>query len=401
MKSAETPPPLPGSGAPSALRPVLAIFLNFALVVFLAEAVIALLNETLALFFGNQALLGITGLLGLFSLLIALFVYGLMALTPMVPKRVFLPLTLAGPVAGLIALPLLIYFYQENRAIAWGIALARFAVCGGILYHLAGRRKFRWPWFAIDQLRSPGFRWGNLIGFTAIHAFVVLPATATYLFGCASVAVDHFTDGFVSLRPAGLAMQVRRYVNDAGKTVELVPMSHIGEPEFYQQLAASFPTDATILMEGVSDQDNLIRDKLGYQKTARDLGLAEQSAVFKPKGELVPADVDLRQFSQPTLDLLKRSMAIHTHGLNATTVQLLSQPSPADLPQRLFNDLLVTRNNHLLDVLHERLPRANHLIVPWGAAHMPGISEGVLKAGFRLQDTEEFMAIRFGAARAH
>ena len=72
----------------------------------------------------------------------------------------------------------------------------------------------------------------------------------------------------------------------------------------------------------------------------------------------------------------------------------VESPPPAIL-QDLFNDLLINRNRHLLAVFQERLPTSEHIVIPWGAAHMPGISEGVLKAGFHLQDTEDHVAIRF------
>ena len=84
MTAEETPPPLPGP--PSAVRTVLAGFLNAALVLFLAEALVSLLNESLVLFSGNQSLVAVTGLLGVFSFLVAVVVYGLMALTHESPK---------------------------------------------------------------------------------------------------------------------------------------------------------------------------------------------------------------------------------------------------------------------------------------------------------------------------
>lgn len=378
------------------LRNVLAAFLSLTLLVFLASSAVALVSDTLIVLFKNHALAGAAASLAMPALLMTVAVYGLMAITPMIPKRFFLPLVLCGPATALAALPLLIYHYQESAWIAWAMSLVQLAVSVIVIRLVTGSWKPRWPLIAANQLESTGFRWKNTVGFVAVNLLVVLPLVAIHVASCSTLAVSHFTDGFVSLRPAGVTMQVRKYIRDDGKTVELVPMSHIAEKEFYQTLAASFPPAAAVLMEGVSDRENLLTDKAGYGKTAKDLGLAEQQAVFKPNGELVPADVDISQFSKMSLDYLKKTMELHAKGINAATLPILMEPPPPDLPGKLLHDLLTLRNEHLLRVMEERLRTSDHIIVPWGAAHMPGISAGVLKAGFRLQDKEDHVAIRFG-----
>ncbi len=377
----------------------MAAFLNFALGVFVASVAVSLASDSLILFLKNDAFAGVAGFLAVPSLLTMLVVYGLMAVTPLVPKRIFLPLTWSGPAAALMAMPAMIYGFHHSAWIAWGSSLGQFLLCLVILHGRRGSWGVRWPLLAVSQLGNNAFRWQNSIGFVAVHLLMVLPAVIGYLLVCGSLAVNHFTDGFVSLRPRGVTMQVRKYSREDGKTVELIAMSHIGEPEFYHSLAATFPPTATVLMEGVSDAGKLMPEKVGYTKTAKDLGLAEQHEAFKPQGDLISADVDIGQFSKVTLDCLKRTMVIHAKGLNAETLPLLIQPSPVDLPQRLFDDLLTRRNEHLLVVLRDRLLTSDHVIIPWGAAHMPGISAGVLKAGFRLQNTQESMAIRFGGAK--
>ena len=71
------------------------------------------------------------------------------------------------------------------------------------------------------------------------------------------------------------------------------------------------------------------------------------------------------------------------------------QPAPAHLEKQLWEDLLTKRNAHLLEVLYARLPQSEVIIVPWGALHMPGISEGIVKSGFRVEETQDYVAIRF------
>lgn len=371
-------------------------FLSLTLAAFLGSALVALASDTLIVLFDNTALAKTAAGLAVPVLLMTVFVYLLMALTPMVPKRFFLPLSLCGPLTALAALPLMIYFYPQAKWIVWAMSLVQVVVGILLIRRIAGSWKWRWPLIPESRLEAPGFRWKNTLGFTAVNLLAVVPAVALYVAGCSVVAVSHFTEDFVSLGPSGVTMQTRTYTRDDGKTVELVPMSHIGDEEFYQTLSASFAPTATVLLEGVSDKEHILTDKVGYGKTAKDLGLAEQQKVFKPKGELVPADVDLSQFSKVSLDYLKKTLDLHSKGINAATLPVLMETPPPDLPEKLLHDLLTLRNAHLLRVMEERLKTSDHIIVPWGAAHMPGISAGVLKAGFRLQDKEDHLAIRFG-----
>ena len=45
--------------------------------------------------------------------------------------------------------------------------------------------------------------------------------------------------------------------------------------------------------------------------------------------------------------------------------------------------------------MNSRLATSDYIIIPWGAAHMAGIAKEIQKSGFRLDKTEEFVAIRF------
>jgi hypothetical protein len=390
------PSPQPDSGSAPANRPARVVFLSFALLLFLANALAAFASQSYLVAFDSPMLTRFATLVVLPTLLVSLMIYGMMAFNPAVPKRWFLPLIAFGPAAGLLSLPLYIYFYHCSAWIGWGISLAQVVLCLTILRQVLGSWKVRWPLMAPQHFGASSFRWSHLIGFTAVHLFLVLPAAVIYLLGCASLAANHFTDGFVTLRPSGISMEIREYVRTDGKIVELVPMSHIADLEFYQTLSASLPATATFLLEGVSDRTHRLPDKVGYGKTAASLGLVEQQLHFKPKGKLVAADLDLSEFSESSLELLRRTMAVHSQGMATRSLPLFAtSPSPTDL-QSLFDDLLVQRNRHLLMVLEKELLESDHLVVPWGAAHMPGIADGVLQAGFRLHRSQQHVAIRFG-----
>lgn len=391
------PPPLPPNpNHKSALGHLFAMVLSLFVILFLADAVVSLADDSLILFFDTHALTGIRGLLAPFVLLMAVVIYLLMGLTPMIPKRLFLPLALFNPLVVLATLPLLIYFFGRIQQLACAISFYQVVLGLFILYKIQGGFKFRWPVFAENQLHARRFSWRNLSVFLLVNVLMLLPLTAVYLGVCASLAVDHFSDGFMALRPEGLIVQSRKYARD-GKTIHLFPMAHVGDSDFYRKLSQSFPTNALVLMEGVSDNNGLLTNRITYERMAATLGVAEQQKEFTPRGEMAHADVDVEVFEPTTIDFLNLVMLFHSKGVNAQTFPLLMQYSESShFQKQLFDDLLGKRNRHLLQEIQAHLPQSDQIIVPWGAAHMPEIGREIQKAGFRVVETQEHVAIRFG-----
>jgi len=398
VAAAPLPSPTQPAGNSTSVRRMLAILLSLGLGLFLADAVVCLVDESLILVLDVHVLTFIRMPLSLFAMFVAVVIYGLMGLTLMIPKRLFLPLPLFYLVAALVVVPGAIYFYGRIHLIAWGISFGQVIVGLIILHRIHGGLKFRWPLMTEHQLEDRRFSWRNLATFLFLNVVMLVPTVIVYLGFCAAAAVDHFSEGFVALRPMGLTVQVRNYVRDDGKTIQLVPMAHIGEPDFYQALARSFPTNAIILMEGVSDDQNLITNKITYERMATTLGVVEQHEVFQPRGERVSADVDVSEFTSNTIAGLNLVMLVHSRGMDAATMVKLMQFSPPHFEEQLFDDLLRKRNRRLLEEIQARLLQSENIIVPWGAAHMPEIARGIQKAGFRLDETREYVAIRFRSA---
>ena len=381
------------------MRQLIAILLSLGLGLFLADAVISLADDSLILFFNFHVLAGLRGIIFFFTFLMAVLIYGLMGFTPMIPKRLFLPVTLFSPAAFLFVIPFVIYCYSRIQQVAWIVSFGQVICALGILYLVEGGFKFHWRLFPEKRLEPRSFSWWNLLVFLLMNAFVLLPVVIFYLVFCSALGVDHFSDGFMKLRPGGLSVQMRKYVRDDGKTIQLFPMSHIAEPDFYRKVSQSFPTNSIILLEGVTDTKNLLTNKISYKRMATSLGLAEQQKVFQPsQGEQVRADVDVDQFASSTIDLLNFVMLIHSKGLSAENLsKLLQYPASPGFEDQLLEDLLRKRNRHLLEVIHSRLSQTDHIIVPWGVAHMPEIAKEIQKSGFRLEETSEYMNIRFGS----
>jgi len=393
------PPPLspPPTRQASPLRQWLAILLSLCLGLFLADAVISFVDASMGLLGGGHALMGVRMGVCLFAILLAVVVYGLMALTPAIPKRLFVPLALFYLVAELLMVPLFLFCPGHLQQIDWVFSLAQVLLGLWLLGQAQGGFKFSWRLVPLDRLGARRFSWRNLIGFVLANVFGLVPAVMIYLFLCTAGAVNHFSEGFMTLRPGGFMVQVRKYVRPDGKTIQLFPMSHVAESDFYQNIAQTFPTNSIILMEGVTDEKHLLKNKINYQRMARKLGLAEQHEEFAPtRGVMVPADIDVDQFTTNTLDVLNLVILIHTRGADAGTFQKLMQYSTTpDFQEQLLADLLQKRNQHLLEEIQTYLPQSEHLIVPWGVAHMPGIARQIQQSGFKLAETREYEVIRF------
>lgn len=382
------------------MKQTISVVLNLYLGLFVASGVVSLVNDSLCLLWGLQFLSVISGILSFISFLIAVVVYVLMALTPMVPKRIFLPVTLFYAAGFLATLPAMIFgggdWVRLGMRIDWVISLCQVIVGLGILYWICGGWKIRWPLVKDKYIGDRYFSWPNLSVFVLANIFVALPAVAAYFILCAALAVSHFTAGFLTLRPGGLTAQVRQYARGDGKEIELVPMAHVADADFYRKLSESFPTNSIVLMEGVTDKKKLLTHGISYKRMAKSLGLSEQVEEFKPQAELVRADVDVDQFSTNTIELLNIAMLIHAKGLNADTVMKLALYSPpANVEQQLLDDLINKRNLHLLKVLQTELPQSDLIIVPWGAGHMPEIAKAIEKEGFQLTGSKDYTVIRF------
>lgn len=396
----ETPPPiLTGNPQPARRNDFLAMVLSLSLGLFLADATISLLDDGLAaILSGRHPLAVVRGLIGLPSFFVQALVYLLMAFVPTIPKRYFLPVTLFDPVSALVLMFLMVYFFAHLQQITLFFSLAQLILGLAILCRLQGGFKLQWPLVPPGKLNYRPFSGGNLAGFALVNLLVLLPGAILSVGLCASLAVGHFSEGFMALGWNGISVIEKKYVRDDGKTIQLYPMAHVGEADFYDNISRAFPTNGIVLMEGVTDEDHLLTNKLSYKKMAQSLGLSEQKETFAPKpGQSVRADVDINQFSKTTIDFLNFATMFHSKGVNSETIAKMSQYAPKPgLDQILIHDLLTMRNAHLMEEIKSHLKGSDHLVVPWGAAHMPGISHEVEKLGFHAAESNRYVVIAFG-----
>jgi hypothetical protein len=379
------------------MKKLLFILLSLCLGLFLAGGAVSVVDDSLVLLFGLHLLTMTSLILTFIAMLMAMLVYGLMGLTPMIPKRVFLPITLFYVAALLVVFPTLIYCYDRMVQIDWILSFCQVILGLGLLWWLQGGLKFRWPIIEDKHLGDRRFSWRNLSVFLLVNIIGALPVIVIYTAVCATLAVNHFSGGFLALHPGGMTVQVRKYVRNDGKTILLIPMAHVAEADFYRKVSQSFPSNSIILMEGVTDRQHLITTGTSYKRMARALHMAEQHEEFAPsRGEMVQADVDVEQFSTNTIGFLNLVMLVHSKGITPETVQKALQYSPPpDFQKQVFGDLLRKRNRHLWAEIQARLPQSENIIVPWGVAHMPEIAAEIQKSGFRLDESREYSVIKF------
>ena len=152
-----------------------------------------------------------------------------------------------------------------------------------------------------------------------------------------------------------------------------------------------------ILLEGVTDTNGLLRHPLSYKRMAGSLGLTEQRETFLPQqGKSRRADVDIAEFSSKTIEVLNLAALVHSQGFNPRTIAALAGSSQdLQLPEQLWYDLLTKRNEHLLHELRQELNHTEIVIVPWGAAHMPGLAQAIQSEGFHFTNSREYTVFSF------
>ena len=209
-----SPQPKPGSGK----HRFFAILLSLCLGLFLADAAISFLDDLLIMASGCHAISVLRGLVAIATLLMSIALYGLIGLTPMVPKRFFLPLPFFSLATLLGAFPATIYFYSHLQQIALGTSTIQLALGIYILYRAQGRLKFRWPPVNAEQLGTRIFSWAHLLVFVLLNLFVLLPLVIIFLFSSTAHAVNRFKRRLHgSASPRGFTVQMRKYVRDDGK----------------------------------------------------------------------------------------------------------------------------------------------------------------------------------------
>src|SRR5436190_19709296 len=164
------PPSLPKNN-PAPLARLLAILLSLCLVLFLLDAVLSFIDDFLIVFFGAHILSILRGFLAMFALLMAIGLYVLIGLSPMVPKRLFLPIPIFFLVGTLAVAPLAIYWFHRIPQFSLVISLCQVIVAVMLLYRSRTGLEF-WPFLPVSSLTGRPFSWRHLFVFALVNILI-------------------------------------------------------------------------------------------------------------------------------------------------------------------------------------------------------------------------------------
>lgn len=268
------------------------------------------------------------------------------------------------------------------------------------------------------QFRGPAFVGVRLLKFVVANIFVFPALLFLVLFSLTSNFIEKGSAGFVRLKPNGLYMIERTYRQE-DKQIQMMGMIHLARSQYYTDLIAAIPQKSTLLLlEGVTDQDKLLKEQFSYGKIAELMGLTSQKAshfqgrLISKKSlnqlnskenleiDLLPADIDINRFDPLTIKVLN---ALAKNVLNtenplvgyAEFGRWAEQNIPADFDKTVMNDLLNKRNSHLISYFPAALEKYDHLVIPWGALHMKELEQAVLERGFEPTESREHLSIDF------
>jgi hypothetical protein len=207
--------------------------------------------------------------------------------------------------------------------------------------------------------------------------------------------INKASAGFIQINQTGVFFQTRSYqLNNT--SIHLLPTIHIANPAFYKRISAHLqnlnPQTTLVLPEGVTDRNNRLKNPLDYTHLAASTGLTPQprSLPSKLSPHTLHVDADISDFAPEVQDALNRFTQGLANALQQNLPAALNNLAALDAKaQELFwKDILENRNQRVLNGIDHAtssptpptLPNPlEHLIIPWGAAHMPGIERGLLQ----------------------
>jgi hypothetical protein len=360
-----------------------------------------------ALGYGYNLLHGVT-------ILVAIPLYFGLAFNRHLPRLILIPL-FAWLFWGLCSYWPLNSIFGDNLTLYASFVQLLF----GLLFLQINRLRNGHSRFMIPrQFAGNAFDGTHFLHFVIINIVVVPIALVLLLyFGINNLITDR-SAGFVQLQPSGLFMSDRVYLL-GDKEVRLTAMIHLGQGNYYSDLADSLPQrGALILAEGVSDEEGLLTETFSYDKLADSIGVESQQQLYFPgrlidaeqllnptpelleQTNLLPADIDLREFDERTIAVLN---ALAREVLNADNplsgysafLSWIQQEMPKDIEKILMNDLIDKRNHVVYSYLVQALPNYDTIVIPWGALHMPGIEREIKKLGFQLKSEQKRKSIDF------
>jgi hypothetical protein len=391
-------------------------FINFFLLAFALDALISTIDDVAHLLYDRYLMEQLRSSVALGVLCLSVIVYFLPGIDSRLPKRLLLPLALLAIWAAFGALPFSIY--GDYQAVSPVLSLFQLvlAACGfAFVKTTTGHWLLPREFFA-----RPAFKLRNTLLFAAGN--IVMIPLALVLLSLVSVYAyaDHKTAGFIRLGFGGIHLREQSYRREE-KTVRLIAMIHIGSAEYYREIGELLSGGNTaVLLEGISDTEELMKSPLSYSRVADFIGLESQenmevrgrvldyedletgAAEASTESAIVRADIDSREFSQETLDYIETVAALlngdssFVDAFREYTAWYSEHMTP-EKEAAIFGEIIDMRNNTLLRYLDQALLNYETVVVPWGAMHMPGLEAAILERGFVPVESKTRTAIDFSS----
>jgi len=221
----------------------------------------------------------------------------------------------------------------------------------------------------------------------------------------------------------------------SGVRVVLIPMYHVAEAGYYAAVQEELERSDLVLVEGVGGDPSLSPSQAlleivfaSQRRIASFSALTRQHEALRHGAHWKPADLPLADWratmpwwspAVQTLSLPLIVVVTEPAALISWTERLLLAPFGSigsgaavetawrhflvnDPPETddealdfLLPGIISLRNEHLLAVFEDALsdPDVRRVAIPWGAAHMPGILDGLEASGFAIRDHRWIRAI--------
>lgn len=345
-------------------------------------------------------------------------VYISMGIDSRLPKRILLPLVLYVVWANFGCFPLPLYFDPRWVGIAASLVQAGFSA---LAFYMI-RKSSDGSWLLTPQFFTrPVFNLKNTALFT-LGNIVLIPVVAGLLItSSVHQYLNSNTAGFMYVGSGGLYLQERTYNRD-DKKIHLVAMIHIGSREYYEQLSQFLSSsDTIVLAEGVTDTTGLMKEFPSYEKIANLIGLETQENMVihgklieyediskidvnefgkEHEATIVRADIDSKDLSKDAVEFIQSVGLIFKNNgsLISGLTDYLNWYKENMTPEQeeiILDEIINKRNSVLLHYLDEAIKHYDTIVIPWGAMHMPGLEQAVLKRNFTAGDRISRLAVGF------
>lgn len=381
--------------------PTVTFFFNAYLVGFLADGILSLADEVLHSA-GIDLLSPLRHAVATPVVLASVGVYVLIGVMSRVPKRIVLPPSVFTVWVCLGALPLTFRMTPDDAAFV--LALGQIAL-GLLVLLLVHRftRGTRWL-FTSESLARVGFSARRAALFTAGNMLLLPVVGGIYALLWGALAISDLTEGFTWIDTEGIHAEERQYIR-GDKHVYLIAMVHFGDRAYFEDVARSLPTgNAIVLAEGVTDATGMLAGPptASDRIVPRARIVAQGDVAIGANHKVEPADMDVAELTPKTVAFVN---AAHEVFRSASLQEALQgytrylRGFSATAISGAITELIEARNAFLLDRIDESLDRYDQVIVPWGAAHMPGLEAALEADGFTLLSRKARRVVGWHALR--